>query len=70
MANFVKQGSVSGGTTKHGGAMSYAKDDRFTDIICEACKKNQLTPIQLKFCTKRGIPNLCFNCQRTEGYTK
>ena len=68
MANFIKRPGTK--TQKHGGIMAYAKNDRFTDIICSACKKNQLTPSQLAFCKKKGIPNLCFGCQRTEGHIK
>ena len=43
MANFIKRPGTK--TQKHGGIMAYAKNDRFTDIICSACKKNQL-PLQ------------------------
>ena len=68
MANFVKQPGTK--TQKHGGVMAYSKDDRFTDTICTSCKKNPLTPAQVDFCKRKKIPELCYNCQRSEGHVK
>lgn len=68
MADFIKRPSIKS-TGPSGGILSYSKD-RSTDTICTSCKKNPLTQAQLDFCKRKKIPELCYNCQRSEGHIK